>query len=173
MVDSIMRSNYMKYNFNFEKVYKKLQEHKRGFFLPRTKYYYLERQDFFHIVVEKALKYIEKSDLKEVSEDQFISIFWTTFKWERLNSHNGTKPAQEYKNFISRDHEVVHELSDKPIDLDLKWMVEEIDDKYPTIKMINTGHNFTTASKLLGISNRGVSMRYHKELEKLKKNYNE
>ena len=161
----------MRFDFNFDKVYRELQKERRGFFLPRTRHYYLERQDFFHIVVEKALKYIKSSDLEVVTEEQFVSIFWTTFRWQRLASHDKTKASQEYKNFVSRDEHEVAEQSDTPVDLDLKWMVEEIDKSFPTIQYINKGYSFTDASKHFGITGRGVSKRYHKEVENLKKRY--
>lgn len=162
--------NLEKFNFDFNKTYRILKRENRQSFMPRTSYYYLEWADFFQDTIIKTVEYLDKTGDTNITEDRFISTYWTTFRWLKMKSFcPTTKKSSEFKNFVSRDQNIIVETNfDKPIDLDKKWLKEIIDKEYPTISKVMEGHSFASAARELKTYRVDVSRKFKKEGYKLK-----
>lgn len=167
----MQNQNLRGFEFDFNKLYRELKQEKRSKFLPRSGYYYLTWNDFFHSVIEQTIKYFRKNNETSVSEHRFRAIYWTTLKFERLRSYNHKKSNSEYKNFVSRDERYVDERDfHNPIDLDLKLMRDEVSRNYPSLELILGGHSYKTGADVVGIGERGFAQRCYKETKRLKQN---
>lgn len=172
--NGMQRESYKRFEFDFRSALKKINasirriETNRSSNLKTTKYYYLDREDFVQDVFEITFKYLK--DVETISEDHFLSIFWTNWKMMRLRSFDKRDPrTKEWKNFKPIDD--LNEPDYYMNDLDGKLLKEIADKKYPVISLYINGHSFAEQARKDGLTRVAHRLRFQRELEKLKKEY--
>jgi len=182
----MQKERSVKYDFDFEVLYKKLKKRTVTDFIASSGYYYLTWDDFYHDVLIKAMKYVETHfENTTIDEDTFLSIYWTTAKYRKMQTTNKDKKNSEHKNFKQFSHIQSNEETGKvasklwyrvesensvcPVDVDQKMFDSLVSDQFPTIKKVLSGYNFVEGAKEASISPRGYGKRFHKEVEKLKR----
>lgn len=180
----MQKERLVKFDFDFNKIYKKIITTtnkiatNRSSNLDNTRYYYLDRQDFIQDTFDITLKYLKCND--NITEDHFLALFWSNWKMMRLRSFDKRDPrVREYKNFRqistispeenARDFNTLQKNIevDQP-DLDQKLLVDKVGSNFPTIQSYLEGYSFAEGGRQEGITRKGYSKRFHKEVERLK-----
>lgn len=162
------RMRSVKFNFDFDKVYKnlnktvqKIKDDNKG------SYYYLERGDRFHDVIVTTIKYFGES--YSIDENHFISIFWKSWKIFKLRSYDsrGTQ-ANMLKNTNRIDLNNGQQYYGKVYqpDLDKQNLIIKLEN-FPHIKKIWEGYSVKELSEQVGISRVACYKRVNKELKSI------
>ena len=163
--------NLQKFNFDFELTYKELKtkalknrDNHTGI------YHYLQTIDRFHDVVEKTIKYFK--DTNQIDQNDFISIFWTAWKFSNLQNHGNRNPKSQelikttYVDGFEDSYEGnLYGINYQP-DLDQKELIRKIR-TCPTVNNVMEGYSVKELSEKEGITTMGYYKRYHKELKKI------
>jgi hypothetical protein len=166
----MQKENLVKFDFDFNKVYKKIKATtnkiatNRSSSLTNTRYYYLGKEDFIQDTFDITLKYLK--DNKNITEDHFLALFWSNWKMMRLRSFDKRDPRVRGKKDIitlNKKSEVTQP------DLDLTLLIDKIDGSFPVINTVLQGYSFIEGAKEAGVGRRAYYKRYHKEIERLKK----
>jgi len=184
----MQKERLVKFDFDFNKVYKELKRKSKPDFLKVSSYYYLTWDDCYHDILAKAMNYIESEEYTEdtINEDTFKKIYWTTAKYLRMSSLSRWKKNDEFKNFIqistiepddmeeeARGGNDLRALRREAVteqrDLDSVLLMQVVDKKFPTIQRVLKGYSFKEGGVEQGITERGYSKRFHKEVAQLKK----
>jgi hypothetical protein len=183
----MQKENLVKFDFDFNKVYKKIKATtnkiatNRSSSLDNTRYYYLGREDFIQDTFDITLKYLRNN--QNITEDHFLALFWSNWKMMRLRSFDKRDPrVREHKSFVQmstltgeddagkKDIITLNKKSEvtQP-DLDVTLLIDKIDGSFPVISTVLQGYSFMEGAKEAGIGRRAYYKRYYKEIDRLKK----
>ena len=161
--------NLQKFNFDFNLTYKELKSKTLKNRDTHTGiYHYLQTIDRFHDVIEKTIIYFEKREM--IEQNDFISIFWTAWRFSTLQNYRNTNPKSQelikttYVDGFENEGNL-YGINYQP-DLDQQELIKKIRN-CPTVNIIMEGYSIKEAGEMVGITREGYNKRFRKELKKI------
>jgi hypothetical protein len=159
----------------FDASYKKLKsnivnKNTLKYSLSRSTYNGLTNLDFFQDVVERTLI---KTGVENLDENTFVSMFWTTFKLQKMQAFASRNPRSKiHQNYVAID-ESFDVADQSSSNLDTVILINAINKKHhEVVSPFLEGYTLAEISRSLGVSGSAVSQKYKKEVSLIRKTFN-